>query len=413
MLDNPPRSRFARLSEGRGRFILPVALVVLVAIGVLFYYYAGRESTDDAQLDGHVTQMSAKVGGAIIKVNVRDNQRVEAGTVLVEIDPRDYQVAVDRAEAELAGAQATSEAARVGVPIATTQSSSGVTTAQGGLQQADAGVEAAQRGVESARARLQSAQATERQREAEATRSAKDSERLEGLVKKDEVSKQQYDTAVAAAAVAKAAVEAAKASVLEAQTAIGIAENRVHEAQANQLQARAGVRVAQTAPQQVQVTKAQAGAAEARVQQLKAALAQARLNLEYTVVKAPSTGIVSRKTIEVGQVIAAGQPLLALVDTDRLWVTANFKETQLADIRVGQNVDVTVDAMGGQTYTGKVESIAAATGARFSLLPPENATGNFVKVVQRVPVKIVLDQGQDPEHRLRPGLSVVPVVHVR
>jgi membrane fusion protein (multidrug efflux system) len=201
--------------------------------------------------------------------------------------------------------------------------------------------------------------------------------------------------------------------VIETEAGIRVAESRLMEARARETQARAALESARTAPQQVAASRARASSAEARVMQAKATLAQAELNLQYTVVKAPSRGVVSRKSVNPGQVVQVGQPLFALVQTDDVWITANFKETQLARIRVGQPVDIEVDAFDGREFRGRIESIAPATGARFSLLPPENATGNFVKVVQRVPVKIVLDQGQDPEHLLRPGLSVTPTVHTR
>ncbi len=411
--DTTLRSRVTSAAAARARILVPLTLVVIAVVAGLWWHYAGRESTDDAQLDGHITQIAAKVGGTIARVAVQDNQRVPAGTVLVEIDPRDYQVAVTRAEAELAAARATAEAANVGVPIARTETASGVTNAQGGVEQARAAVATAQHEIDAANARLASAQALERQRRAEATRTSRDVERLKGLVSKDEVSQQQYDAAVSAADAAQAAVEAAGAAVREATTAVGVAEARARQAGASAEQASASLRTANTAPQQIKVTRAQADVAFARVQQAEAALAQAKLNLEYAIVKAPVDGIVSRKTVEAGQVVQAGQPLLALVNTDDVWVTANFKETQLRDMRVGQRVTVEVDALGGQSFEGRIQSIAAATGARFSLLPPENATGNYVKVVQRVPVKIVLDPRQDPEHRLRPGMSVAPVVHLR
>jgi len=411
--DTTLRSRVTSAAAARARILVPLALVLIAVVAGLWWHYAGRESTDDAQLDGHITQIAAKVGGTIVRVAVQDNQRVPAGTVLVEIDPRDYQVAVTRAEAELAAARATAEAANVGVPIARTETASGVTNAQGGVEQAQAAVSTAQHEIDAANARLASAQALERQRRAEATRTSRDVERLKGLVSKDEVSQQQYDAAVSAADAAQAAVEAAGAAVREATTAVGVAEGRARQARASADQASASLRTANTAPQQIKVTRAQADVALARVQQAEAALAQAKLNLEYAIVKAPAAGIVSRKTVEAGQVVQPGQPLLALVNTDDVWVTANFKETQLSEMRVGQRVSVEVDALGGKSFEGRIQSIAAATGARFSLLPPENATGNYVKVVQRVPVKIVLDPGQDPEHRLRPGMSVAPVVHLR
>jgi membrane fusion protein (multidrug efflux system) len=407
------RSRVTRAAAARARILVPLLLVVAVVVAGLWWFYAGRESTDDAQIDGHITQVAARVGGTVVRVAVQDNESVQAGAVLVEIDPRDYQVAVTRAEAELAAARAAAEAATVGVPIARTETASGITSAEGGLDRAEAAIVTAEHEVAAAQARLASARASERQRRAESTRTARDVERLKGLVAKDEVPQQQYDAAVAAADAASAAVDAATAAVKEAETAVGVAESHVRQARAAQGQATASLRTARTAPEQVKVTRAQADVAVAHVQQAEAVLAQARLNLEHAVVKAPSAGTVSRKTVEVGQVIQPGQPLLALVGTEQVWVTANFKETQLRDMRVGQRVTVKVDALGGQEFEGHIQSIAAATGARFSLLPPENATGNYVKVVQRVPVKIVLDPGQDPEKRLRPGMSVVPVVHIR
>jgi len=267
--------------------------------------------------------------------------------------------------------------------------------------------------VEAARARLTTAQAHVREVEANATRAARDVERLRGLLAKDEVSQQQFDTASAAADAQRAAVESARSQVAEAEAGIRVAESRLAQAHAGEQQAHAELQAAQTGPSQIAATRARASAATARVQQARATLAQAELNVQYTTVKAPARGIVSKKGINVGQVVQSGQPLLALVQIDDVWVTANFKETQLKDVRPGQRAVIEVDAYGGRTFKGKVDSIAGATGARFSLLPPENATGNFVKVVQRVPVKIVLDPGQDPDHLLRPGMSVTPTVHTK
>jgi membrane fusion protein (multidrug efflux system) len=407
------RRRATRAAGTRLKLIIPVALVLVAVVAVAWWYYGGRESTDDAQIDGHITQVAASVGGRIIRVDVTDNQAVKAGAVLAEIDPRDYQAALDRAVAELASAQASAQAAQIGVPIATTEATSGVTTARSGLEQAHAGIATSEHEIASARARLASAEATLRQREAEATRTARDVERLKALIAKEEIPQQQYDAAVTGAEAARAAAEAGRATVDEAQTAIAVAESRARQARAGASQAQASLRNAQTAPQQVQATRAQANVAEARVKQAEAVLAQARLNLEYTTVRAMTDGVISRKTVEVGQTVAPGQPLMALVDLDHLWVTANFKETQLRSVQPGRPVRVSVDALGGREFTGKVDSVAAATGARFSLLPPDNATGNYVKVVQRVPVKIVFDPGQDPEHRLRPGMSVTPSVLLR
>ena len=396
----------------RVRIIAGVVLLAIAGVGIWLWVTAGRISTDDAQMDAHVTQIAARVGGTLIKVNVDDNQMVEAGTVLVELDPRDYQVAVDKARAELADAEAVAVAAQSNVPITSTTTASNVTTARGGIAQAVGGVAAAEKEVEAARARLTTAQARLREAEANAAKSAKDVERLRGLLAKDEVSQQQFDATTAVAGAQKAAVESARSQVVEAEAGIRVAESKLIQARAGEQQANAELRTAETGPSQVTATKARAASAEARVQQAKATLAQAELNLQYTTVKAPARGIVSKKGINAGQVVQAGQPLLALVQIDDVWVTANYKETQLKDLRQGQRATVDVDAL-GREFKGKVDSISGATGARFSLLPPENATGNYVKVVQRVPVKIVLDPGQDPEHLLRPGMSVTPTVYTR
>jgi len=331
----------------------------------------------------------------------------------VELDRRDYEVAVDKARAELADAEASAIAARSNVPITSTTAASNVTTARGSIVQAQGGVAAAERELDAARARLTTTQARVREAEATAAKAARDVERLRGLLAKDEVSQQQFDTLVAAADAQKAGVDSARSQVAEAEAGIRVAESKVIQARAGADQAHAELRTAETAPQQVSMTKARAAAADARVQQARANLAQAELNLQYATVKAPARGVISKKGLNPGQVVQPGQPLLALVQLDDVWVTANFKETQLKDVRAGQRATVKVDALGGRSFNGKVDSIAGATGARFSLLPPENATGNFVKIVQRVPVKIVLDSGQDPEHLLRPGLSVTPTVYTK
>ena len=398
----------------RKRVMAAIAAVVVVAVVLVFWLRSrGHEATDDAQVDGRITQIAARVGGPVLKVNVDNNNAIGAGTVLVQIDPRDYEVAVEKAKAELADAQANAAAASTNVPIAQVETRAGVNTASGGVQQAEAAVTGADREIQVAQANLVSAQARTREKEAASTKAARDVERLKGLVQKDEISQQQFDAAVAAADTARAAADAAKSEVIAAQGAITVAEQRAQQARGGAAQARAGLATAQTAPQQLKVTQARAAAAQARVAQAQAALKQAQLNLEYTAIKAPGAGIVSRKAVEPGQIIQPGQPLMAIVDLEKIWITANFKETQLNSMRPGQKARVEVDALGGRKFDGHVDSIAAATGAKFSLLPPENATGNFVKVVQRIPVKIYLEAGQDPDHRLRPGMSVTPTVYVR
>ena len=407
-IDRRPFLRQPRVLAG-----LTVLVLAIAGVAVWLAVTAGRETTDDAQVDAHVTQISSRVGGTVTKVAIEDNQLVEAGAILVELDPRDYQVAVEKARAELADAEASAVAARSNVPITSTTAAGNEATARGGLTHAQSGIAAAEKEIEAARARLVTAQARLREAEANAAKAARDVERLRGLLAKDEVSQQQFDSVTAAAEAQKAAADSARSQVAEADAGIRVAESKLAQARAAELQARAELQTAQTGPSQVTATKARASSAEARVQQALANLAQAELNLQYTTVKAPARGVIGRKGINAGQVVQAGQPLLAIVQLDEVWIVANYKETQLKDMRPGQRTTVDVDALGGRGFNGKVGSLAGATGARFSLLPPENATGNFVKVVQRVPVKIVLDPGQDPEHRLRPGMSVTTTVYTR
>jgi membrane fusion protein (multidrug efflux system) len=402
-----PRSR----ARSRARWLL-LALVIVVAVGLYaaWRYYAVRESTDDAQIDGHITAISARVGGTVAAVHVNDNQYVEAGTVLVEIDPRDYQVALESSQADLASEQAKARSAQTGVPITSTATSSRLRGAQAGVEAANAALNAAQQEVSAARAQLEAARARVREAEANHQKAARDLDRMKQLIAKDEISQQQYDAAVATEAASRAAVDSARADAARAAQSVPVAESHVAQAQAAVAQAQAGVDAARTAPQEVEVSRAQFGNAQAKIQQAEADVRQARLNLEYATVRAPVSGAVSNKTVQVGQVVQPGQPLLAIVPLQDIWVTANFKETQLRNMKPGQPAVISVDAYGGRKYRGHVDSIAAATGARFSLLPPENASGNYVKVVQRLPVKIVFEKDQDPEHLLRPGLSVEPTV---
>ena len=401
------------MTGARIRIAVGVLLVVAAGVGVWFWMHRGRESTDDAQVEAHVMPVAARVGGSVAEILVLDNQPVKAGDVLVRIDTRDYEVALARARAELADAEATAQAASVSVPIAATTTASQVASAQSGVQQSAAEVAEAEHAVAAASARVATAQARVRELEAGAVKAARDVERLKGLLAKDEIPQQQFDAAVAAADASHAAADSARAQVGEAEQGIKAAESRLATTRVRAQQSDAELQAAQTAPQQVQATRARAASAAAQVEQKRAMVRQAELNLEYAVIKAPVAGIVSRKSVEPGQIIQPGQPLMTIIPLENVWITANFKETQLSTMRVGQRVTVDVDAYGGREYSGKVDSIAAATGSRFSLLPPENATGNFVKVVQRVPVKIVLDEGQDKERLLRPGMSVTPTVYTR
>ena len=397
---------------GKGKWILLV--VVLVGVAVYFgwrHYFTGRESTDNAQIDGHIHPVAARVFGQIMSINVKDNMFVEEGTLLVEIDPKDYLVALDRARAELAAAEAAAEAAGMSVPLTSVATSSQISLADAGIETAEAARDAAAKDADAARARLELIQAQSRQALAARVKADQDLERMRLLVAKDEVSRQQYDSAVAASDAARAAYEAAEAGIAEVSRAIEAAGGRVQQAEARIKEARAGQRAAQTAPQQMGISRANMQAAEARVKLAEAVLEQAELNLSYTQVKAPIDGFVSQRKTETGQMAQAGQPLLSIVPLRNIWVTANYKENQLEIMQPGQKADITVDAYGGRKFSGHVDSIAAATGARFSLLPPENATGNYVKVVQRVPVKIVIDDAIDMEYPLRPGLSVIATVY--
>jgi membrane fusion protein, multidrug efflux system len=398
---------------GRLKWLALGAAVVIVAFLIVVWMRSGKASTDDAQIEGRITPIATRVGGTVVAVNVNDNQHVEAGFVLAQIDKRDYQVAVDRARAELADAQANASAAGVDVPITKISTTSEMRTAAGGLEEAKAALVAADKQIDEARANVVASEARLREKQATATKAAKDVERFAPLVKKEEIPQQQYDSAVATADAARATADAAASDVAAAKTAVAVAEQRAAQARGAQIRADAALQGARTAPEQVQATTAKAAAAAARVKQAEARLAQALLDLERTSVKAPTAGIVSRKAVEVGQIVQPGQPLLALVAQSEVWVVANYKETQLAKVRAGQRAVIEVDALGGREFRGHVDSIAAATGAKFSVLPPENATGNYVKVVQRVPVKIVLEPSQDPEGLLRPGMSVVPTIYTK
>ncbi len=402
--------------KGRGKAWLIFGLFVLVlGVGAAAYLHftAGRETTDDAQIDGHIHPVSPRVTGTVVKLLVRDNQRVKAGDVLLVVDPQPYQVAVDRAKADVAEAEATRHANHTEVPIVRTTTSSQLSGAMAGVAEAKAGVASAGKQVDAAEAKLATGAALVREAKANADKAARDLERMQKLVEKEEISRQQFDAATAAAAASRAQWEAAKAQEREAEEGVRVARSILEQQRARVARAEADARAAESAPQQVAATRARAESASARVLQMKAALERAELDLGHTVVKAAVDGVISQRNVELGQVVQAGQPLLAVVDLDNVWVTANYKENQLENMRPGQKAVVSVDAYGGRTYRGHVDSIAAGTGARFSLLPPENATGNFVKVVQRIPVKILIEKGQDAEQVLRPGMSVEPTVYTK
>ena len=386
-------------SRRRGILIAAIALVVLIALGV-WWRSTYSEDTDDAQVNGHLIQVSARIAGQVIKVYVDENQQVKAGDPIADLDPSDYQVAVENAEAALASAKANAVAARVAVPLTTINTGSN-------LRSADADVTGAHATVEQAEQQLSAARANVVQAQANNTKAQADLARYKPLVEKDVISKQQFDAATAAADAAQASVASAQASMQAAQDAVRVAHERESQAQAQQ-------KYAETGPQQVAAEDARAKQAEAQVQQAQAQLDQARLNLSYTKIVAPVAGIITRKSVEINQNVSAGQNLMTLVSLQDLWVTANFKETQLRHMTAGQRVEIHVDST-GKSYSGKITQIGGATGSVLSLFPPENATGNYVKVVQRLPVRIDFTDlaHEDPNQELRPGLSVEPKVWVK
>jgi membrane fusion protein, multidrug efflux system len=388
-IEAPPRSR------RRGILIVGGVLVLLIALGV-WWRSTYSEDTDDAQVNGHLIQVSSRIAGQVVRVYVEENRKVNAG----DLDPRDFQVAVENAEAALASAKANAAAARVNVPITTINTGSNLRVATADLTGAHATVQQAEQQLAAARANVVEAEANN-------TKAQDDLARYKPLVEKDVISKQQFDAAVAAADGAQASLAAAQASTQAAQDAVRVAHER-------ETQAEAQLKYAETAPQQVAAQDARAKQADAQVQQAQAQLDQAKLNLSYTRIVAPEAGIITRKSVEVDQNVSPGQNLLTLVSLQDIWITANFKETQLRHMRAGQPVSIHVDAT-GKNYSGRVTQIGGATGSVLSLFPPENATGNYVKVVQRVPVRIdFTDLAREDQHQeLRPGLSVEPKVTVK
>ncbi len=387
----------ARRKRRRTLIIIVTALVVIVAGLLLWRYFSSYESTDDAQADVHLYPVSARISGYVIRVNVNDNQWVNKGDVLVEIDPTDYQVALTQAQANLANAEATARSLNITVPITSVNTASQLQFTVSGVEDARAAVSAAEKQLTAAHQQVEAAEAND-------VKAQDDLHRYKQLVDKREVSQQIYDQALATARSSTANVAAAQASEAAAQQFVQQAQSRVTQANANQV-------YAQTGPQQVSSTKARVQAAIADVQQKRALVQQAELNLQYTKILAPASGEVN-KTVVDGLNVEPGQQLLTIVPLDEVWVTANFKETQLKHMQVGQKADIHVDSS-GRTLHGHVDSIAGATGPLFSLLPPENATGNYVKIVQRVPVKIVLEPGENRDRKLRPGMNVVPDVYLR
>jgi membrane fusion protein, multidrug efflux system len=378
-------------------FVLPA-----IAIGVLSWWlYARRyESTDDAQIDGHLNAISARVSGTVLYINpkVENNQYIEAGTLLVELDPNDYQANLDHAKADLLSKEGAARSAGVNVPITDTSAFSRLRLAEAARDEAASSVEAEQ-------ANLIAAQHKVQQDEALYARAERDRVRYQALVEKREISRSDYDARETESIAAAQALESDRAAIASVQQRIAQARSLVGERQAQ-------VQEARTAPQQVVDAQSRSQSSMGEVERAQADVRTAELNLGYTKVYAPVSGVIGRKTVELGQRIQPGQSLLAIVPVDDIWVTADFKETQLKYMRPGQSVSIHVDTF-GRDYRGTVENLPGAAGTLFSLLPPENASGNFVKVVQRLPVRIHFNPDEDPQHRLRPGMSVEPTVRVR
>jgi membrane fusion protein, multidrug efflux system len=392
------------------RLLIIGGVVLLAALVGLFLYYHNRESTDDAEIDGHITPIASKIYGRVEKVLIDDNQAVKAGQVLVKIDPADYKAAVDQAKASLALAESEARSAGVDIPRTAESVASGTSSADAQLLGAQADHAKAQEMYEQAQNEdLAWARANVDKSRANAVLAQTDLARYKPLLDKGEISQQQYDAAKATADATASALKADEEKLAQAQRNVEVTKAQLDAAKARVLQARAAVEGANADKKQVSMRAADAQAKLAKVAQARAALEEAELNLSYTDVVAPIDGVATHKQVEPGQIVQAGQGLLVVVPLQDVWVTANFKETQLRKMRPGQRAEVTVDTY-GKTFSGHVDSIAGATGAVLSLLPPENATGNYVKVVQRIPVKIVLDRDSVGKAVLRPGMNVEATV---
>jgi membrane fusion protein, multidrug efflux system len=384
----------------RHPFAIPIGIILLIAVAIgtffLLRYFNSYETTDDAQIDGHLDPLGARIAGTIVAVHVENDQMVQAGEVVVELDPRDYQTALEQAQASYAQALRQTTAENPNIPITQTTTQTTVSTSESDVASAQAGVAAAQQDYD---ARL----ASIREAEANNVKAQADLKRYAMLVDRDEISRQQYDTAVAAAKADTATVDSARA---QAEASRKLLDQR--RAQLNQSETRL-VEANANAPRQIAVRRADVAVRQAAALAAKAQLDQALLNLSYTKIIAPVAGVVTSKSAEVGGRVLPGDPLLSISEVEDIWVTANFKETQLRRMHPGQSVKIHVDAF-DTDYQGYIADMPGASGERTSLLPPENATGNFVKVVQRLPVRIRFKPGQNSGHRLRLGMSVEPKV---
>ena len=395
----------ARKPSAKVKIVLFLVLAVLAAAATWFYFaYRDQVSSDDAQVDGHVSAVSSKVTGNVIDVAVKDNQPVKAGDVLVRIDPRDYQAKVDMARAAVLQAESRVKSAQLAVPWTNEATLSSTEVAQAQVASAQADVDRAREAYEQASgADLQAAEANVRAKQANNERAQSDLNRMKPLVDKAEISQLTYDGYVAAARVAQSELDGARDKLNSAQKEAAVRKAALEAAQTHVATAKASVGTTQANRKEVPIRTSDVGTAQAAVEAAKAELEAAELQLSYTTITAPMDGVVTRKSVEVGQIIQPGQGLMAIIPLQNTWVTANFKETQLANVHPGERAEIHVD-MYGKSIEGRVDSIAGATGARLSLLPPENATGNFVKVVQRIPVKILVEHRDDLV--LRPGMNV-------
>ena len=393
-VESPPKPRLSR-------WIFGLVVIATIASGIYWYIQSqGYESTDDAQIEGHLDSVSSRISGTVTYINpkVENNQMVEAGTLLMELDPRDFEAELEQAKANLNTRTAEASSAQVNVPITTASAFGQLRSAEAGKAQAEASVDTEKANLAVSRHKLQMEQAI-------AERAERDRVRYQALVDKREISRSEYDARATDAVAAQQSVESDRA-------AIAAGEQRIVEATSLVAQRQAQIDAAQTAPQQVTDAKAKSASAVGQVERARADVHSAQLNVEYTKIYAPVSGVIGRKTVELGHRVQPGQGLMVIVPVDDIWITANFKETQLKKVRPGQSVEIYVDTF-GRSFKGKVESLPGAAGPLFSLFPPENSSGNYVKVVQRFPVRIRFDKGEDPDQVLRPGMSVEPTVTVR
>ena len=385
--------------------LLGAVLVLGAAAAWAYFHFQDRVSSDDAQVDGHITAIAPKISGNVLEVLVKDNQPVKAGQVLVRIDPRDYQAKVDMAKAALQQTESQLRSATVVIPMVNETTQSGASSASAQLADTIAELQRARLTFEQASSSdIAYAEANVRSKQASNERAQADLARMKPLLDKAEISQQQYDSYLAAARVAESDWKAAQENLSSVQKDAGIRRAAVDAAQSRVAQAQAQVENSLANRKQVDVRKADAGTAVAGVAAARATLEAAELQLSYASIVSPTDGVVTRKSVEPGQIVQPGQGLMTIIPLEDVWVTANFKETQLAKVRPGQRAEISVDMYGGRTVEGHVDSIAGATGSRLSLLPAENATGNFVKVVQRIPVKILVDRTDGLV--LRPGMNV-------